>query len=199
MERLVIYLRLRFSSYEIIESHVPSSGQILDLGCGFGMLTVYLAVSSQARRVRGIDISNRRLRTARFVSAQIRNVAFEHGDLLKYTFQESNCILLIDVLHYFPASVQNEFLRKCYEYINPGGRLLVRDSDKDNKFRHLITTFHETIMTKSGFTKGDMLCFRGFVELTSYLEGLGFLVDVLPMWHRTPFADTLLVCTKVDS
>ncbi|MBW2173134.1 MAG: class I SAM-dependent methyltransferase [Deltaproteobacteria bacterium] len=199
LERLVIYLRLRLSSYEIIESYVPSSGQVLDLGCGFGMFSVYLAISSRARVVRGVDISHRRLQTAKFVSDQIQNVVFERGDILEYAFQEHDCILLIDSLHYFPASVQNELLKKCFTYISPGGRLLLKNSDKDNKFRHLLTEFHETIMTKSGFTEGDMLCFRGFTELGGYLENLGFFVDVLPMWNRTPFADTLLVCTKTDN
>jgi hypothetical protein len=120
-------------------------------------------------------------------------------NILEYAFQEHDCILLIDSLHYFPASVQNELLKKCFTYIGPGGRLLLKNSDKDNKFRHLLTELHETIMTKSGFTEGDTLCFRGFTELRGYLENLGFFVDVLPMWNRTPFADTLLVCTKIDN
>lgn len=198
-ERLLVYLRLRFSSYQAIEKHVPTSGKIVDLGCGFGMLTVYLGLLSQARRVRGVDISHRRLRAAEFVSAHIHNVVFEYSDLLQYTFDRCNCILLIDTLHYFPVPVQNRLLKKCYERISPGGRLLLRDSNKDKRFRHFITKFHETIMTRSGFTKGEMLCFRSFVELKSYLEGLGFFVDALPMWHRTPFADTLMVCTKTHN
>ncbi|MBW2170540.1 MAG: class I SAM-dependent methyltransferase [Deltaproteobacteria bacterium] len=196
VERLFVYLRLRLSSYQVMEKHVPTSGQIVDLGCGFGMLTVYLALLSQARQVRGVDISHRRLRAAQFASAHIHNVAFEYSDLLQYTFDRCNCILLIDTLHYFPVPDQNRLLKKCYERIGPGGRLLLRDSNKDKKFRHFVTRFHETIMTRSGFTKGEMLCFRSFAELTNYLEGLGFFVDALPMWHRTPFADTLLVCTK---
>ncbi len=198
-ERLVIYLRLHFSSYEIIESYVPASGRIMDLGCGFGTLTLYLALSSRERRIRGIDISHRRLRIAESASAQVKNVAFECADLLRCSFDSCNCILLIDVIHYLPVFAQNALLGRCYEYLKPGGKLLVRDSNKDKKIRHLITRCYETIMTKSGFTAGEMLCFRSFVELTSYLESLGFLVDVLPMWYRTPFADTLLVCTKVGS
>jgi SAM-dependent methyltransferase len=196
VERLFVYLRLRLSSYQAIERHVPASGQIVDLGCGFGMLTIYLAMLSQERQIRGIDISHRRLQIANFVSAHIHNVAFEYSDLVKYTFDQCNCILLIDTLHYFPVSVQNRLLDSCYERLSPGGRLLLRDSNKDNRFRHFITKFHETIMTRSGFTKGEMLCFRSFVELTSHLETLGFLVDSLPMWDRTPFADTLLICSK---
>lgn len=199
VERLFVYLRLRFSSYQVIEKHVPSSGRIVDLGCGFGMLTVYLALLSQARRVRGIDISHRRLRAAKFVSANIHNVVFEFADLLQCPLDDCNCILLIDTLHYFPVPAQNRLLEKCYECISPGGTLLLRDSNKDNTIRHFITRLHETIMTRSGFTKGEMLCFRSFVELKSYLEGLGFFVDALPMWDRTPFADTLLVCSKSDA
>lgn len=198
LERLFVYLRLRFSSYQVMEKYVPTSGQIVDLGCGFGMLTVYLALLSQARQVRGIDISRRRLRAANFVSAHIQNVAFEYSDLLQHTFDRCNCILLIDTLHYFPVPAQNKLLKKCYERIRPGGRLLLRDSNKDRRFRHFVTRSHETIMTRSGFTKGEMLCFRSFVELRSYLEGLGFFVDALPLWHMTPFADTLLICTKSE-
>jgi SAM-dependent methyltransferase len=196
VERLFIYLRLRFSSYQAIERHVPASGQIVDLGCGFGMLTLYLALLSQTRQVRGIDISYRRLEAARFVSAHIHNIAFEYSDLLQYPFEICHCILLIDTLHYFPVPAQNRLLEKCYECIRPGGRLLLRDSNKDSRFRHFITRFHETVMTRSGFTKGEMLCFRGFAELKNYLEGLGFSVEALPMWDRTPFADTLLICSK---
>jgi SAM-dependent methyltransferase len=194
IERLVIYLRLHFSSYESIESYVPRSGEILDLGCGFGMLTAYLALSSSPRRVKGIDIAERRLKAARFVTSNLSNVTIEYGNFLKTPFQESDCILLIDALHYFPVGVQNELLRKCHGFLRPGGSLLLRGPDKDKTCRYLITKLHETFMTRSGFTKGETLCFRGFVELRSYLEGIGFVVNALPMWRRTPFADTLLVC-----
>jgi 2-polyprenyl-3-methyl-5-hydroxy-6-metoxy-1,4-benzoquinol methylase len=196
MERLVIYLRLRFSSYDEIEKHVPPSGEILDLACGFGMLSAYLALSSEARQVKGVDISQRRIGVAKSVSAQISNVTFQCGDVLQYPLGECHCILLIDALHYFVPSVQNELLRRCHESIAPGGRLLVRDPDRDRDLRHLVTRLHETVMTKSGFTEGDMLCFRSFAELGDYLQGLGFIVNALPMWHGTPFADTLLICKK---
>ena len=199
VERLFVYLRLRFSSYQVMERHVPASGEIVDLGCGFGMLTMYLALMSEARNVTGIDISHRRLEVAKFASAHIHNVAFSYSDLLQYSFGRCRCILLIDTLHYFPVRAQNRLLANCHDRLDPGGKLLLRDSDKDNRFRHSITRFHETIMTRSGFTKGEMLCFRGFVELKSHLEGLGFSVDLLPMWDRTPFADTLLICYKSQS
>jgi SAM-dependent methyltransferase len=182
----------------MIESYVPRSGQILDLACGFGMLTAYLALASRDRRVRGIDISDRRLKTAEFVSKEIPNVTIEYGDVLENPFHASDCILLVDALHYFPVATQNRLLQRCHESIKPGGRLLLRDADKDKTGRYVLTKLHETFMTRSGFTKGEMLCFRGFLELRNFLEGIGFVVDTLPMWNRTPFADTLLVCNKVN-
>ena len=197
-ERFLIRQRLRFSSYGSIASHVPFSGRILDLGSGFGILAVYLALSSAKREMTGIDISSRRVKMAGAAASHIPNVVFENADMTEIAPANWDCILLIDALHYFPSSVQNHILSGCYHQLNPGGVVLVRESNRDRTFRHLITRLHETVMTKSGFTKGEVLQFRRFSELKRFLENSGFKVRMIPMWGKTPFADTLLVCRKMD-
>lgn len=196
LERFIIHMRSHFSSYDIIASHVPMSGKILDLGAGFGILSIYLALLSKKRHIKGVDISRRRIRIASAASSFVPTVSFERSNFLGTNFEDNDCILLIDTLHYFPDAVQNEILKKCYHQINPGGTIIIRDSNRDYKFRQLITRLHETIMTKSGFTKGDGLYFRRFCEMKKFVEGLGFNVCVMPMWGLTPFADTLMVCKK---
>ncbi len=196
LERLVIYMRAHFSSYGVIASYVPVSGQVLDLGSGFGILAVHLAASSETRCIKGIDISAHRVNIAKAASSQFQNVSFERGNCLKMRFEGKDCILLIDMLHYFPEPVQNEIIEKCYKGINPEGTLLIRDSNRENLFRHSVTRFHETIMTRSGFTEGDVLFFRKFSKLKGFLDGLGFRVHMMPMWGMTPFADTLMICKK---
>jgi len=196
LERFIIHMRSYFSSYEIIASHVPLSGKVLDLGSGFGILDIYLALSSRGRRIRGVDFSSRRVKIACAASNRIPNVSFQQSNLLGIDFTGNDCILLIDTLHYFPEPVQNEILENCYRQIVPEGTILIRDSNRDNGLRHFVTRLHETMMTKSGFTKGDVLFFRRFSELKDFLEGLGFSVYVMPMWGMTPFADTLMICKK---
>lgn len=196
LERFVISMRLRFSSYDVMASHVPPSGRILDLGCGFGMLSSYLALSSERRVVKGVDISARRIHIARRASRGIGNICFEEGDFLGTDFAGYDCILLIDTLHYFPAPVQDRIIERCCEGMRKMGMILIRDSNRDVKLRHFITGWYETVMTKSGFTKGETLFFRSFRELKGLIESLGFRVFMTPLWGRTPFADTLMVCRK---
>jgi 2-polyprenyl-3-methyl-5-hydroxy-6-metoxy-1,4-benzoquinol methylase len=189
-------MRSRFSSYEKIAHHVPLSGSVLDLGAGFGMLAIYLALSSGKRQVKGVDISNRRIGIARSVSEDIPNVFFERIDVSKADLGRNDCILLIDILHYFPGTVQNKILKRCFNSVDAGGTVIVRDSNRDHRFRQSITTLYETVMTKSGFTKGEGLFFRRFCELKKVAEDEGLSVHVIPMWGRTPFADTLMICRK---
>ena len=197
-EHLIIRLRIHFSSYPNIASHVPVSGRILDLASGFGILSIYLAKSSSARCVKGVDISNRRVKIAREASVCIQNVSFDYADIFQTGLSGNDCILLIDALHYFPEAFQNEIIHRCYQNMNPGGTLLIRESNRDKRYRHQITNFYETVMTKSGFTMGEGLHFRRFSELKIFLDGLGFRVCMIPMWGITPFADTLMVCRKMD-
>lgn len=196
LERFVISMRLRFSSYDVMASFVPPSGRILDLGCGFGMLSNYLALSSEKRVVKGVDISVRRIDIAQRASKGISNICFEEADFLKTDLTGYDCILLIDTLHYFPAAVQNRIIERCCGQMHKMGMILIRDSNGDLKLRHFITRWYETLMTKTGFTKGDTLFFRSFHELKGLIESLGFSVFMMPLWGRTPFADTLMVCKK---
>jgi len=196
LDRFIIRMRAHLSSYEIIAAYVPFSGLILDAGSGFGILSIYLALLSGKRDIRGVDISKRRIRIARAASRNIPNVSFEQSSFLEYGFEGYDCIVLMDVLHYFPDPVQDRFLKKWCRRINPGGTILIRDSNREHKVRQFFTWLHELVMTKSGFTKGGGLYFRRFGELKNIVESLGFHVSVMPMWGVTPFADTLMVAKK---
>lgn len=196
IERWLIRLRLRLSSYSSMRVYVPDPGRILDLGCGFGMFAVYLALSSRQRSVRGMDIAGRRIYVARLAAGGVPNVSFVSGDIARDAFPEVDGIVLIDALHYFAPAVQDSILERCGRALRYGGTLLIRNADTKRRARYAVTSIHEIFMTRSGFTRGAMLHFRPISELRLLLGRLGFRVRVLPMWGRTPFADTLLVCSK---
>ena len=58
-----LFLRLRWwhAAVPDIERHVPLEGTIVDLGCGHGFMTNYMAICSAARRVIGIELSESRV------------------------------------------------------------------------------------------------------------------------------------------
>src|SRR2546428_1125683 len=73
-------LRQRF--LDEIGQYLPESGPVLDVGCGFGLFSLYYAATGPGRFVRGVDVNGRRIAMARRAAARltIENVAYEGAD-----------------------------------------------------------------------------------------------------------------------
>src|ERR1700756_4243097 len=73
-------LRQRF--LDEIGQYLPESGPVLDIGCGFGLFSLYYAATAPARFVRGVDVNGRRIAMARAAAGRLGldNVAYETGD-----------------------------------------------------------------------------------------------------------------------
>ena len=112
-----------------VEKVVPARGEILDVGCGFGMLAHWLTLFTPERRVRGVDFDTDKIRVAQTTSRANPQVAFEQRDILEWPeFPACDCALLCDVLHYFPHEIKAAMLRKIFAALRPGGCLILRDA-----------------------------------------------------------------------
>ena len=74
-------IHIRF--LEEIEQYLPHQGDILDLGCGFGLFALYIAARKPNASVIGLDVNARRLQIARAAAQKlgITNVEFLQHDL----------------------------------------------------------------------------------------------------------------------
>src|SRR2546423_13837393 len=59
------FLVLRQRFLEEIGQYLPPAGPVLDIGCGFGLFSLYYAATGPARFLRGLDGSARRVAMAR--------------------------------------------------------------------------------------------------------------------------------------
>src|SRR5262245_52087695 len=73
-------LRQRF--LDEIGQYLPAEGPVLDIGCGFGLFSLYYAATGPRRVVRGLDVNARRIALARRAAARLAlaNVVYEQGD-----------------------------------------------------------------------------------------------------------------------
>lgn len=106
-------------------SHLKKDDTVLDLACGTGLYTRYLAEESIERNVIGMDISRPMLREAVRLTneKQIENVAFLRGDSHYLPFKDFSIDVAVccGSLHLFDdvSQVLNELSRA----IRPGGHL----------------------------------------------------------------------------
>jgi len=115
--------------FRAVDKAVPARGEILDVGCGYGIVAHWLTLFTPERRVHGVDFDAEKMRVAQVTARANPQVAFEQRDILEWPeFPACDCALLCDVLHYFPRELKADVLRKIFAALRPGGCLIIRDA-----------------------------------------------------------------------
>ena len=121
-------LRLRF--LDEIGQYLPPSGQVLDVGCGFGLFALHFAMQNPALRIRGFDLSERRVNMARRAADRlgVGNVQFDVADAARFRFDSPiSGVYMLDLIHHIPEPSVAPLINTIAGNLEIGGRLLVKD------------------------------------------------------------------------
>lgn len=143
-------LRSFIFPFDRIIREIPDRGRILDIGCGHGTLPLKIAKKKRGVRVLGVELSSKRVLTAREKSRCFRNVEFVDCDFSK--FRESgkfDTITCIDVLHHMPRSMHTGVLRKVCRMLNPDGLFILVEIDRHPFPKYLWNYMHDMATTRS--------------------------------------------------
>jgi 2-polyprenyl-3-methyl-5-hydroxy-6-metoxy-1,4-benzoquinol methylase len=167
------FTRIKLSiekNYIAIHNNLPREAYIIDIGCGYGMISYLLSFTSEKRRILGIDYDNNKIELANNCISKNERINFVTADAVTYEYPQADVFILSDVLHYIPEEKQEQLLSRCIKHLNPGGVIIIRDADKDLIKRHLGTRYTEFFSTRFGYNKslnGKLFFFSGkqIVEL----------------------------------
>ena len=178
-------LRQRF--LDEIGQYLPATGSVLDIGCGFGLFSLYYAASAPGRFVRGLDVDARRIGIARRAAARLRldNVVYDEGDARDFKGDgEVAAAYMLDIVHHVPPDVVPRLLTGLRRSLPAGGRLLVKDVDTRPAPKRWFTWALDRAMAPR-----TPVHYWSAEELTGALERAGFevrrhlMVDILPYPH----------------
>lgn len=94
--------------FEEIEKKIPKSGTIVDVGCGEGVLSTLLAISSNRREVIGIDTNKKKVDLAKLLTKKVPNLSFKLENALSRNLPKAKVYILSDFIHHIPPSSKNE-------------------------------------------------------------------------------------------
>jgi cyclopropane fatty-acyl-phospholipid synthase-like methyltransferase len=160
---------------------------VLDIGCGFGLFSLYYAASAPGRFLRGLDVDARRIGIARRAAARLGldNVVYEEGDARDFKADaEVAAAYMLDIVHHVPPSAVPPLLTALRRSLPPGGRLLVKDVDTRPAPKRWFTWALDRAMAPRTPVR-----YWSAEELTRILERTGFdvrrhlMVDILPYPH----------------
>jgi SAM-dependent methyltransferase len=190
----VRFLILRQRFLDEIGQYLPASGTVLDVGCGFGLFSLYYARLTPEARFLGLDLSPRRVALATEAARRLglRNATYATGDARDYRASAEHAgAYMLDIIHHIPPETVAPLLGEIHKSLRPGGCLIVKDVDTRPAWKRLFTHALDLAMSPRGvihYWPAEAL--QALLEQTGFRVHRHLMVDVLPYPH------VLYVCRK---
>lgn len=127
-DRLHVLVRWLTCPFPPIVDVLPAEGRVLEVGCGHGLFSAYLARRSPGLRVHGVDIDADKIAVAA-ASEPVPGgrLDFAVGDSGSVPAGPWDAVVLVDVLYLLDEPGQRALLESCAAVLAPGGVLVVKD------------------------------------------------------------------------
>jgi cyclopropane fatty-acyl-phospholipid synthase-like methyltransferase len=175
-----VALRWRTCPFVAVESLVPRTGDVLDVGCGHGLFSIYLALTAPARRVTGVDIDDDKLSIARRAA-----VAAGLGDRVEFLRVDADwrpgvagdaaigpwdTVVEVDMLYLIGRRRASAWVGDSPAALRPGGSLVVKELDVQPAWKARWSHFQEVLATRVlRITDGEEL---ELVPLTDVVDAM---------------------------
>jgi ubiquinone/menaquinone biosynthesis C-methylase UbiE len=190
------FLILRQRFLDEIGQYLPPAGTVLDIGCGFGLFSLYYAQVLPDARFRGLDLDARRIALATEAARRLglANVAYRVGDARAYRADdEYAAAYMLDIVHHIEPETVEPLLGELYKAIRPGGRLIVKDVDTQPAYKRWFTHALDLLMSPRG-----VIHYWPAGDLQALLQRIGFRVYRHLMVDFLPYPHVLFVCAKEE-
>jgi SAM-dependent methyltransferase len=168
----------------VFERIQGSDEPLLDIGCGIGILALYLRARGFSAAIHGIDHDERKIAIAREV---MRDATFDVADA-RMEIEAGGTIVLLDLLHYFRGEEQARILTTAAATATT---VIIRDAIRDGSWRYRLTYLQEMFSRAVRWLRADRL---HFPKRDDVVRPFGsFHAEVVPLHGRTPFNNYLFV------
>jgi 2-polyprenyl-3-methyl-5-hydroxy-6-metoxy-1,4-benzoquinol methylase len=197
-----IHVRVRWLSAPLsaVERAVPVRGRILDLGCGHGLLSFYLALSSPARQVLGVDIDAEKIEQARAAAATLQpgeaDVSFRTVEPSHLPEGPFDAIVVADVLYLLGPAARRDLLDAAVDQLAPDGVLLLKETARTPRWKGALTVTQERLATGLGITAGEAVDFEDPSIFVGHLEARKLQATVQRLDRGYPHPHVLVTARR---
>jgi 2-polyprenyl-3-methyl-5-hydroxy-6-metoxy-1,4-benzoquinol methylase len=127
-DRLHVLIRWASCPFPPVVEVLPSEGRVLEVGCGHGLFSGYLAQRSPGLHVHGVDIDADKIAVAAASEPSAGGrLDFAVGDSGSVPDGPWDAVVLVDVLYLLDEAAQRALLESCAAVLAPGGVLVIKD------------------------------------------------------------------------
>jgi predicted exporter/SAM-dependent methyltransferase len=105
---------------------LPGGGQVLDIGCGYGVQAVWLKTLHAGMRICALEPDEDRARIARRVLSADDSVFVTTAQSFRDYPERVEAVLMLDMIHYMPDDELERLLKEIHGRLSSSGRLILR-------------------------------------------------------------------------
>ena len=169
---------------------------VLELGCGKGFNSCFLAEQYPQLNFTGIDLTSAHIKIARRQANKFLNLSFKEGDFNQLNFLDKSFDIVFAFECLCHGSADDIPLQEIFRVLRPGGKLIVFDGYRKIKWEQV----PKLLQTATQLVEVSMAVRHGFSEIDSWnaiAKSIGFEVEVMEdvSWAIQP---TLLKLQKLS-
>lgn len=123
-----------------INEHLKPEFKVLELGCGKGFNSFYLASKNKSSKFYGIDISNKHLNYAKKKADTLNNLNFNYGDFHSLNFDDGVFDVVFELESVCHSDNPEIVLSEVNRVLKTGGRFILYEGFRTSDFSKLSQT-----------------------------------------------------------
>lgn len=181
---------------ELESSELP----LLDIGCGLGILAMYLRERGWRNPVSGFDYDSEKIRRGEVMVARggYADISLSQGDARTGLPEHCGDVTILDIMQFFNEDEQTGLLKSAASKVAPGGKLFIRSGLKEKNMRFFVTWLGDIFARCSFWMKAAPVHYPTPDFFKRVLEGEGFEVEIRPFWGNTPFNNYLILASRPE-
>lgn len=169
---------------------IPEGKSYIDIGCGYGFISIWTALVFPEARVTGMDVEESRITFANELAADIDNLRFMVKDVRTDDIEAAEIMLLIDLFHHVPFDNQMPFLKQCIDKTPENGYIIFKDIDRKPWWKFRVNYIQDYVFT------GQRTYCRDKEEYIAFFKENGCEPEYFDLKKGYPYSHYLIKARK---
>jgi 2-polyprenyl-3-methyl-5-hydroxy-6-metoxy-1,4-benzoquinol methylase len=173
---------------------IPHGKHYVDVGCGYGFISLWTALVFPKAKVVGMDLIPSRIDFANRLAAEanLENLKFLVKDITRDAIARAEIILLIDVFHHIPYEYQLPLLQECIKMVPKGGYIVFKDIGRKPWWKFRINYIQDFL-----FARQKTYC-RDTDEYLEFFKKHGLQPEYFDLRKGYPYSHYFIRARKVN-